>query len=43
LKELDDKHSAKESTIIDLNHNMQASIDQLWEVVKFTERMNIYF
>jgi hypothetical protein len=39
LKELDDKHSAKESAIIDLDHTMQASIDQLWEVVKFTERV----
>jgi hypothetical protein len=39
LKEHDDKHSAKESTIIDLDHNMQPSIDQLWEVVKFTERV----
>ena len=39
MKELDDKHSAKESAIIDLDHTMQASIDQLWEVVKFTERV----
>lgn len=39
LKELEEKHSVKEMAIMDLNQSVHSSIDQLYDSIKFVERV----